>query len=66
MPKRFVGVDALAEYLDVKKSTLYRWVHEQRIPHYKIGGLVKFELEKIDRWLKNKEVKPLNMWWKEK
>ena len=28
-------------------GAVYQWVHEQKIPHYKIGGLVKFGVEKM-------------------
>lgn len=62
MPKRFIGVEELAEYLDLKKSTIYQWVHQQKIPHYKLGKRVKFDLEKIENWLKRKEVKPHSIW----
>lgn len=29
----------------------------RKIPYYKIGRVVKFEREKVERWLKKKEVK---------
>ncbi len=54
---RFLGVKELSEYLGVARGTVYQWVHEQKIPYYKIGGLVKFEQEKIDRWIKKREVR---------
>jgi len=56
-PKRFLGVKELSEYLGVTPGTVYRWVHDQWIPHYKLGSLVKFEIEKIECWLKRREVK---------
>jgi excisionase family DNA binding protein len=40
--KRFIGIEEYAEYLDIKKGTLYQWVHERRIPRLKLGkGLLK-------------------------
>jgi len=62
--KRFIGIEELAEYLDLKRSTIYQWVHQQKIPYYKLGKRVKFDLEKIENWLKKKEVKPHPIWGK--
>ena len=58
LERRFIGVDELSRYLGVKKSTLYSWVNQRKIPYVKMGGLVKFDLPKIDEWLKKREVKP--------
>lgn len=56
--KRFMGVKELAEYLGMKPTTIYSWTHMRKIPYYKMGRIVKFDREKIDRWIKTKEVKP--------
>ncbi len=56
MEKRFLGIKQLAEYLGVRESTLYAWVHTRQIPYYKIGRLVKFKLFEIDRWLEEKKI----------
>jgi excisionase family DNA binding protein len=44
-------VDEIAEYLNVKPSTIYQWTHQGFIPHIKLGNLVRFDLKKIGRWL---------------
>jgi len=62
MTKCFLGVKDLSEYLGAVKGTVYQWVHERKIPHYKIGGLVKFEQEKIDHWIKWEEVRVRPNW----
>lgn len=55
--KRFIGIKELAEYLDVKVATLYSWTFQKKIPYYKIGRLVKFDLQEIDKWMKERKVK---------
>lgn len=60
--KRFIGIKELSEYLDTPVGTLYVWTHQKKIPYYKIGRNVKFDLEKIEDWLKKKEVKPHPIW----
>lgn len=60
MEKRYVGIDDLAQYLGLTKGSLYVWVHQRRIPHFKLGKLVKFDIIEIDRWLKDKKVEELS------
>ncbi len=51
MEKRLVGVKEAAEYLDISTNTLYTWVSQRRIPHIKVGRLVKFDLNKLDQYI---------------
>ena len=60
MEKRFLGVREFAEYLGIEESTVYAWVYQKRIPYVKVGRLVKFDLRKIEDWLKQRSVKQIN------
>ncbi|MCP4649629.1 MAG: helix-turn-helix domain-containing protein [PVC group bacterium] len=57
--KRFVGIKELAEYLDIKAGTLSVWVCYKKIPYVKVGRLVKFDLQKIEKWIEEREVKTI-------
>lgn len=46
-------VDELAEYLGLKKQTIYNWLHKGKIGGIKIGKVWRFEKDEIDKWLKN-------------
>ena len=59
MRKQFIGVKELAEYLGIRVNTIYMWTFQKKIPYFKIGKLVKFDLEEIDNWLNGKKVEPL-------
>lgn len=59
--KRFIGVKELAEYLDVSANTLRSWIRQRQIPYHKIGRLVKFDLRRIESWVKEREVKPIRL-----
>ncbi|HAM39539.1 MAG TPA: hypothetical protein DCP53_09145 [Elusimicrobia bacterium] len=37
MEKRFLNMTETAEYLGIKKSTLYDWVYMRKIPFVKCG-----------------------------
>lgn len=48
---RLVNVKDVAAYLGLAKSTVYELAKEDRIPHRRIGGRVKFDMSEIDDWL---------------
>ena len=55
-------VKELSAWLNIKPSTLYLWVSQNKIPCRRIHGLVRFEPEAIQAWLKSFETsldKPL-------
>jgi len=41
----------VADLLGVKVGTIYQWTHQDYIPHVKLGRLVRFRIQDIDRWL---------------
>lgn len=44
-------IDDLADYLRVKKRTVYDWVKKGKIPAIKTVGQWRFKKEQIDVWL---------------
>ena len=61
MPMELIDVQTLSKLLSVKPKTIYDWVHENKIPHYKLGKLVRFNMEEILKWLKEKKAtRPYN------
>ena len=49
---RLWTVTELAEFLGVRPKTVYGWVEQGSVPHYKIGGRVRFDWGELERWLK--------------
>lgn len=41
----------LAELLQIKLSTVYKWAHFGYIPHIKMGDLIRFKEKRIEQWL---------------
>lgn len=41
----------IAARLGLSRSQIYAMVAERSIPHYKIGGAIRFHPEEIDEWL---------------
>ena len=60
MARRFINIKELAEYLGMSRGTLYVWVCHKKIPHLKIGGLVKFDMSDIEKWIRRRRIKELH------
>jgi excisionase family DNA binding protein len=46
--KRFLGIKECSQYFDVPAGTFYAWTHLRKIPHHKLGKLVKFNLQDLE------------------
>jgi excisionase family DNA binding protein len=56
MTRRFIGIPAMAEYLGVSSKTIRAWVWLKQIPYFKLGRLVRFDLQSIDSWIKERRI----------
>jgi len=54
--RRLINVREASEYLDLSVNTIYSLVSKRRIPFVKMRRLTKFDLEKIDDWIKESSV----------
>lgn len=55
MERRFITIKDLAVYIGMSENTLRDWVKYGKIPFSKLGKAVRFDLRKIDLWLKDRE-----------
>lgn len=51
---RLIDIDELADYLKLKKQTIYNWLHERKITGIKVGGVWRFDRREVDSWLKSR------------
>ena len=49
--KKLIGVKEVAEMLNVKSSTLYQWAELGQIPCIKLNGVLRFDVEDIEKWV---------------
>lgn len=49
---RLVNIREVSKFLSVKESTLYSWVNKGSIPAHKINGLIRFDMDEIEEWVK--------------
>ncbi|MDD5408920.1 MAG: helix-turn-helix domain-containing protein [Candidatus Omnitrophica bacterium] len=52
---RLIDIDELAEYLKLKKQTIYNWLNQGKISGIKVGGVWRFDRRDIDSWLRSKK-----------
>jgi excisionase family DNA binding protein len=53
--EELLTIEELSDKLKISKSTVYRWVHYDFIPHIKLGGAVRFKEKSVDKWLRDRE-----------
>lgn len=51
---RLIDVDELADYLRLKRQTIYNWLNQGKISGIKVGGVWRFDRKDIDAWLKSR------------
>ena len=56
MDRRYVGPKEMAEYLNLKTDTIYSWVWQRKIPHFKMGRCIRFDLREIEKWARERYV----------
>lgn len=49
-----ISPEELAAALKIARVTAYQWVRRGVIPHLKLEGVVRFDPEEIQAWLKSK------------
>ena len=51
MESKLITVNELASQLCISRSWIYQQVERNKIPHYRIGRAVRFDLSVIQDWL---------------
>ncbi|MCG2713753.1 MAG: helix-turn-helix domain-containing protein [Candidatus Omnitrophica bacterium] len=60
MDRRYLGPEELSTYLGMSVRTIYFWIAQRKIPHFKLGKRLRFDIIEIAEWLKDKKVKELS------
>ena len=54
-PDQLLSIDQVAEYLNVPKSTVYKWNQHGTGPRFlKVGRYVRYRLADVDAWLEQR------------
>lgn len=59
--QQICNIKDVSIYLNISVSMLRKLVRERKIPHFRIGNRIKFNLNEIDKWVeKSQEKESLN------
>lgn len=56
---KLIDIEATASRLGVSVRYVRRLVAERRIPYFKLGHLVRFDIEEVEAWLSRTKVNEL-------
>jgi excisionase family DNA binding protein len=51
--EKWRSIEEVAEYLGIKRDTLYKMISRKHLPAHKVGKLWKFKLSEVDRWVRS-------------
>ena len=61
MDKEFLNIKEVSQYLGIKTSTLYFYVENGDIPHYRIGRLIRFKKQEVDQWMEGNKKERIDL-----
>lgn len=50
--EQWITVEQIAQHLNVKAFTIYKWIDRKEMPAHKVGRLWRFRISEIDAWVK--------------
>jgi len=51
--EQWVSVEQIAQHLNVKAFTIYKWLERKEMPAHKVGRLWRFKITEIDQWVRS-------------
>ena len=53
MEDRWLSIKEIAEYLGVRRETIYVYFEKKNLPGHRIGKFWKFKRDEVDVWVKS-------------
>ena len=53
---KLLSPQELSEVLSISIETVYAWTSQKRIPYIKMGRLVRFNMDEVNKWLERQRV----------
>jgi excisionase family DNA binding protein len=50
--EKWVNVEVVAEYIGVRRESIYRWIDRRGFPAHRVGRLLRFRLSEVDQWVR--------------
>jgi excisionase family DNA binding protein len=52
---KLLNIQQLSDLLNIKIKTIYDWTHKGEIPFIKVGRLLRFNNDDIEKWLRERK-----------
>ena len=59
---RWLSIKELAEYLGVRRETIYVYLEKKNLPGHRIGKFWKFKIAEVDVWVHSGEAGETKQW----
>jgi excisionase family DNA binding protein len=53
-----LSIAEAADFLGIKKSTVYKYTRLRTIPHVRLGARILFDPERLDAWVRENSQEP--------
>ncbi len=50
--EKWLTVEEICDYLQVKKDTIYKWIDQRSMPAHRVGRRWMFQKLEVDTWIK--------------
>ena len=57
MDKEICNIKYLSDYLKISISEIRKLVREKRIPNFRLGNRIMFDIKKVNNWIEDLEEK---------
>jgi excisionase family DNA binding protein len=53
MAQKYLDMVKASEYLCLAKTTLYNYINKGKVPFFRIGDRILFDMDDLDNWIDN-------------
>lgn len=53
MEDRWITVEDICNYLNVRNETVYKWIEKREMPGHRVGRRWMFKLNEVDDWVRS-------------
>ena len=54
---KWLSMNDVCNYLHISRDTVMNWIKKEGMPAHQKGRLWRFDINEVDEWMKNGEVK---------
>ncbi len=55
--KIILDLKGISKYLNISESMIRKLVRERKIPYFRIGNRLKFDINEVNKWIKESQEK---------